>query len=173
LTFLHRSGGALAFQPEQSMVAIGSGGLFGRGLGRGLQKYFFLPDPHTDFILSILVEETGFLGLLALFLVTGFILSRVFILGYRCRSRFGELLCFGVGLQLLLAFLLHTAVCFGWAPTTGIPFPLVSFGGSALIANLLGLGLVMSVSRRRVETDPWSPASHPTWVRPTQARRMV
>ncbi len=173
MTFLKGDGGALAFQPEQSMVAIGSGGLFGRGLGHGLQKYFFLPDPHTDFILSILAEETGFFGLLVLFLVTGFILWRIFVLGHRCTSGFGELLCFGVGLHFLMAFLLHTAVCMGWAPTTGIPFPLVSFGGSALISNLLGVGLVLSVSRRRVEADPWIPAERFSWLRPEAARRRV
>lgn len=147
--FLSSLGGDPGFQAKQSMLAIGSGGLLGRGLGRGLQKYFFLPDPHTDFILSIVVEELGFLGLLALFLLTGFILLRIFLLGTRCSSRFGELLCYGVGLHMLLAFLLHTAVCLGWAPITGVPYPLVSFGGSALVANLIALGLVLSVSGRK------------------------
>jgi cell division protein FtsW len=148
--FLSAMHGDPAFQAKQSLLAIGSGGLWGRGLGQGLQKYFFLPDPHTDFILSILVEEMGFLGLLALFLLMGFIVLRVFVLGQRCASRFSALLCYGVALQMLLAFILHSAVCLGWAPTTGVPFPLVSFGGSALVANLIGLGLVLSVSGREV-----------------------
>lgn len=151
-SFLSGVDGALAYQADQSVLAIGSGGLIGRGLGRGLQKYFFLPDPHTDFILSIIVEEQGFIGLLVLFLLTGFILTRIFLLGSRCGSPFGEMICYGIGVQMLLAFLLHAAVCLGWAPTTGVPFPLISFGGSALVANLTGLGLVLSVVGRSDST---------------------
>ena len=88
-------------------------------------------------------------------------LLRIFLLGTRCSSRFGELLCYGVGLHMLLAFLLHTAVCLGWAPITGVPYPLVSFGGSALVANLIALGLVLSVSGRKASVlgprgDEWT-----------------
>lgn len=151
-SFLAGADGALAYQAEQSVMAIGSGGLIGRGLGGGMQKYFFLPDPHTDFILSIIVEEQGFIGLFVLFLLIGFILWRIFLLGSRCGSPFGEMICYGVGVQMLLAFLLHAAVCMGWAPTTGVPFPLISFGGSALVANLTGLGLVLSVAGRSDST---------------------
>ncbi len=171
LSFLKGGVGALGFQPEQSVVAVGSGGLFGLGWGKGLQKFFFLPDPHTDFILSIVAEEGGFVSLVLLFALTGFILWRVFLLGHRCESRFGELFCYGVGLQMLFGSLLHTAVCLGWAPTTGIPFPLVSFGGSALIANLLGLGLVLSVSSRRVEGRDRSESKALSLVRTPFARR--
>ncbi len=150
-SFLTEGGGDLAYQAHQSVLAIGSGGLFGRGIGEGLQKYFFLPDPHTDFILSIIVEESGFLGLLGLFALVGFILWRTFLMATRCPSLFGELLCCGIGLQMLLGFLAHGAVCLGWAPTTGVPFPLISFGGSALVAQLMGFGLVLSLSSRREE----------------------
>ena len=144
-----------SYQTSQSIVGIGSGGLTGLGLGQGMQKHFFIPDPHTDFILSIIGEELGFLGLAGVLLLSAWITARIFRVGRRSSSTFGELLAFGIGLQFLLAILLHTAVCLGWAPTTGVPFPLVSFGGSALIAYLIGLGLVLSVSRRqggRVET---------------------
>ena len=84
-----------------------------------MQKYFFLPDPHTDFILSIVVEELGFCGLMGIFLLSGAILLRIGILGRRCGSRFGELLCYGVGLQMLLAFLLLVSMCTIPDPATG------------------------------------------------------
>ena len=142
-------GGDRSYQVQQSILAIGSGGVLGRGLGAGMPKYFFLPDAHTDFILSIVVEELGFVGMVGLFLLLGFIVQRIFALGVRCSSRFGALLCYGVGFQILLSLLIHAAVCLGVAPTTGIPLPLVSFGGSALVANFVSLGLVLSITRRR------------------------
>jgi cell division protein FtsW len=149
LGFVNGLAGDLAFQAEQSIMAIGSGGLVGAGIGKGMQKYFFLPDPHTDFILSIFVEECGFVGLLILFLLVGFILFRIFALGSRAPKRLNELYCYGVGVQLLLAFILHAAVCMGLVPITGVPLPFVSFGGSALVANMWGMGLVLAASNGR------------------------
>ncbi len=148
LSSFAQGGGSLAYQAQQSVLTIGSGGLFGRGIGEGLQKYFFLPDPHTDFIMSILVEESGFVGMGVLFLLAGFVVARTFQTALRSQSPFGELLCYGVGLQMLLGMLAHAAVCLGWAPTTGVPLPLVSFGGSALVAQLMGFGLVLSIASR-------------------------
>ncbi len=162
------AGADAGYQSNQSLIGIGSGGLTGLGLGRGMQKHFFVPDPHTDFILSMIGEELGLLGLVCLFGLTAWITVRIFRIGRHSSSAFGELLAYGIGLQFLLAALLHSAVCLGLAPTTGVPYPLVSFGGSALIANLIGVGLVLSISRRqggRVEepeyrgsvllTEPW------------------
>ncbi|MFH1144605.1 MAG: FtsW/RodA/SpoVE family cell cycle protein [Candidatus Eisenbacteria bacterium] len=158
LGMLQSGEGDASFQTRQSLLGIGSGGWTGLGLGQGMQKHFFTPDPHTDFILSIIGEELGFVGLCALLVLSAWITARIFRVGRMASTRFGELLAYGVGLQFMLAALLHTAVCLGWAPTTGVPFPLVSFGGSALIANLIGLGLVLSVSRRqgaRIETEDY------------------
>lgn len=138
----------LGYQAYQSKLAVASGGLWGLGLGKGLQKYFFLPDPHTDFILSIVGEEAGLIGLFGLFALTSIVIARIFIIGRRSRGGFAELLAYGIGLQFMIAFLLHAAVCLVVAPTTGVPYPLVSFGGSALVANMMGIGLVLAVSRR-------------------------
>ncbi|MCK4414310.1 MAG: FtsW/RodA/SpoVE family cell cycle protein [Candidatus Eisenbacteria sp.] len=146
--FLGRGGSDPAYQVKQSIIGVGSGGLAGLGLGKGMQKNFFLPDAHTDFILSIITEELGLLGLVGLLLLTGIIVARIFLIGRRATSSFAGLLAYGIGIQVILASLLHAAVCLGWAPTTGVPYPLVSFGGSALVANLTGLGLVLAVSRR-------------------------
>lgn len=146
--FLEGLRGDPTYQVHQSILGIGSGGLSGMGLGHGMQKHFFLPDPHTDFILSIVGEELGFLGLLGLFALTAFIILRILLIGRRAGIVFGELIAYGVGLQFLFAFLLHAAVCVGWAPTTGVPYPLMSFGGSALLASLMAIGIVLSVSRR-------------------------
>ncbi|MBM3316588.1 MAG: FtsW/RodA/SpoVE family cell cycle protein [Candidatus Eisenbacteria bacterium] len=146
--FLEGLRGDPTYQVHQSILGIGSGGLTGMGLGRGMQKHFFLPDPHTDFILSIVGEELGLLGLLLLSSLTALIILRIFVIGRRSGVVFGELVAYGVGLQFLLAFLLHTAVCVGWAPTTGVPYPLMSFGGSALLASLTAIGIVLAVSRR-------------------------
>ncbi len=157
LGFVQGLDGAASYQARQSILGIGSGGLIGMGPGRGLQKHLFLPDPHTDFIMSIIGEELGFIGLLTLLLLTAVIAWRVFLVGRRAESRFGEHLAHGMALQFTLAFLLHAVVCVGWAPTTGVPYPLVSFGGSALIANMIGFGLVLAVSRRGVRAERTAP----------------
>jgi cell division protein FtsW (lipid II flippase) len=93
------------------------------------------------------------IGILALFALTAFMILRVFRIGQRSTGRFHGLLAYGVGLQFLIAFLLHAAVCLVVAPTTGVPYPLVSFGGSALVSNMMAIGLVLSVSRRSAR-DP-------------------
>jgi cell division protein FtsW len=135
------------WQLDQSLIAIGSGGWFGRGLGGGLQKYLFLPEAHTDFIFSILAEEIGFLGstlLLALFVL---LVWRGFRTAARATDPFASLLAAGLTVQLALYAVVNIAVATGLAPTTGLPLPFVSYGGSALLANLAAAGLLYRVSR--------------------------
>ena len=140
------------WQLDQSLIALGSGGLFGRGFGRGLQKFLFLPDPHTDFIFSIAGEEGGLL-------VTGAILIAYVLLlwqGYRTALRaadsFGALLAAGITTQIGLYAYVNIGVATGLLPTTGLPLPFLSFGGSALVVNLAAMGILLNVSRQAAET---------------------
>ncbi|HEY6865938.1 MAG TPA: putative lipid II flippase FtsW [Candidatus Eisenbacteria bacterium] len=134
------------WQLDQSLIAIGSGGWLGRGLGGGLQKYLFLPEAHTDFIFSILAEELGFLGATALFAALGALLWRGMRTTARATDRFHFLLAGGLTLQIGLYALVNLAVATGLAPTTGLPLPFVSYGGSALLANLAAAGLLFRIS---------------------------
>jgi cell division protein FtsW len=134
------------WQLDQSLIAIGSGGGLGRGLGAGLQKYLFLPEAHTDFIFSILAEELGFLGATVLIAVLGLLVWRGMRAAARAREPFAFLLASGLTLQIGLYALTNLAVATGLAPTTGIPLPFVSYGGSALLVNLLAAGLLYRVS---------------------------
>ena len=134
------------WQLDQSLIAIGSGGWLGRGLGGGLQKYLFLPEAHTDFIFSILAEELGFLGATALFAAIGMLLWRGMRTAARATDPFRFLLAGGLTLQIGLYALVNLAVATGLAPTTGLPLPFVSYGGSALLANLAAAGLLFRIS---------------------------
>ena len=134
------------WQLDQSLIAIGSGGWLGRGLGGGLQKYLFLPEAHTDFIFSILAEELGFLGATALFVALALLLWRGMRTAARATDPFLFLLAGGLTLQIGLYALVNLAVATGLAPTTGLPLPFVSYGGSALLANLAAAGLLFRIS---------------------------
>ncbi len=134
------------WQLDQSLIAIGSGGWLGRGLGGGLQKYLFLPEAHTDFIFSILGEELGFAGATALFATLALLLWRGLRVAARARDPFRFLLAGGLTLQIGLYALANLAVATGLAPTTGLPLPFVSYGGSALLVNLAAAGLLHRIS---------------------------
>jgi cell division protein FtsW len=138
------------YQFYQAMVALGSGGITGQGFGKGMQKFGFLPEPHNDFIFSMLGEEWGFLGvcvLVALFMA-------LVLVGYRVSRRapdtFGQLLALGCTNLIALQGLLHIGVGVGLLPTTGLALPLFSYGRSNLLVTLAALGILMSVAR---ETD--------------------
>lgn len=140
----------ISYQINQSLISLGSGGWFGVGLGSSKQKFAFLPMAHTDFIASIVGEELGLLGtllLLGAFLYLG-------ALGYRAARRapdpFGFLLASGLTTMVLVSALLNLGVATAALPTTGLPLPFISYGGTALIVQLAGMGIVMSVSRDAV-----------------------
>ena len=144
------TGKEVDYQLLQGITAIGSGGLFGCGLGNGLQKYFFLPFPHTDFILGIVGEEAGLLGITLLFACYALLIVMGIRTARHAPDRFGTLLVVGLIGNLALNVMLHSAVNLGMGPVTGVPLPFLSCGGSSLIANLAAIGIVLSVSRRSV-----------------------
>jgi cell division protein FtsW len=141
------------WQLDQSLIAIGSGGWLGRGLGGGHQKYLFLPEAHTDFIFSILAEELGFLGATVLFLTLAVYVVRGLRAAARSSDPFATMLAGGLVLQVGLYALVNLAVATGLAPTTGLPLPFVSYGGSALLANLAAAGVVFRVSAGNEERE--------------------
>jgi cell division protein FtsW len=141
------------WQLDQSLIAIGSGGWLGRGLGGGLQKYLFLPEAHTDFIYSILAEELGFVGSTALVLALGLLVWRGMRTTARATDPFAFLLAGGLTLQIGLYAIVNLAVATGLAPTTGLPLPFVSYGGSALLANLAAAGLLYRISAANAASD--------------------
>ncbi len=141
------------WQLDQSLIAIGSGGWLGRGLGAGLQKYLFLPEAHTDFIFSILGEELGFAGATLLLILFAVYLWRGMRAAARATDPFAQMLAGGITLQIGLYTLVNLAVATGLAPTTGLPLPFVSYGGSALLVNLAAAGLLYRVSSGNEENE--------------------
>ena len=135
------------FQVMQSLIAVGTGGVFGRGLMAGMQKLFFLPEPHTDFIYAVIGEELGLLGattVLACFAVIAWRGARIAV---RAHDPFGSFLALGVTAMIAVQALVNISVVLGLLPTKGIPLPLVSSGGSSLLVSLLGVGVLLNVSQ--------------------------
>lgn len=139
------------YQLTQSLIALGSGGLFGKGFGDGMQKYAFLPDPHTDFIFAIVGEEGGFVVAGLVLGAYVLLVSRAFAVAASHPDRFGSLVAAGLGLMFTVHVLLNVAVVTGLAPTTGLPLPFLSYGGSSLVVNLAAVGILLRLSAERVE----------------------
>jgi cell division protein FtsW len=149
LTFLDpwRDPLGAGFQVIQSMIAVGTGGIWGRGLMNGVQKLFFLPEPHTDFIYSVISEELGLIGATAVLLCFALITWRGLKVALRAPDTFGALLALGLTTMVAVQALFNISVALGLLPTKGIPLPFVSFGGSSLLINLLGMGILLNVSQ--------------------------
>lgn len=137
------------YQLEQARIAMGSGGLFGVGLGGGRQKFLFLPQPHTDFIFAVIGEELGFAGVAGLILLFVLFLYKGLNLAAKTEDAFGRYLGSSLVVMIFLYFLIHVGVSMGLLPTTGLPLPFISFGGSALTSNLLGIGILLNISRAK------------------------
>lgn len=135
------------YQLIQSLYGLANGNLFGVGLFNSRQKYRFLPFAESDFILSVIAEETGFFGVLALFLLIGFIVWRGFRIAARCGNFYGFLLAGGITLAFAVQSALNALVVSGCIPPTGLPLPLVSAGNTSLIVTMAGMGIVYGVSR--------------------------
>jgi cell division protein FtsW len=150
LTFLgiHHGSSALNWQVDQSLIALGSGGLFGRGLGHSEQKLSWLPDSYTDFIFSIVGEEGGLLLTLAVSGAFLFLALRGLKIAHDCSDRFGQLLGVGISASVFTYAALNMYVATGLFPVTGLPLPFLSYGGSALIVNAFSVGVMLNLSRR-------------------------
>ncbi len=135
------------FQVNQSLIAVGAGGVHGAGLGESSQKLFFLPAAHTDFIFAVVGEELGFLGCMALVAAFLILLWRGVRVALRAPDPFGAYLAAGITLSLVLQAFLNMGVVLGLLPTKGLPLPFVSYGGSSLLISLLAAGLALNVSQ--------------------------
>jgi cell division protein FtsW len=160
------------YQIQQSLIGIGSGGFFGLGLGAGREKLLFLPLSHSDFIFAVIAEELGFLRasiILGLFLL-------LFVLGLRISKNapdtFGKLLAFALTVNIFVNALLHIGIVLGMLPTSGLPLPFVSFGGSSLLGNFIAVGMLLNISMNsRKERDEdyyrrgWNRGASLSWDR--------
>jgi len=135
------------FQIIQSLIAVGTGGVFGRGLMGGVQKLFFLPEPYTDFIYAVISEELGLVGATAVLLCFCVITWRGLRTAIRAPDRFGALLAIGLTMMVAFQAFVNISVVLGVLPTKGIPLPFVSAGGSSLLINLVGMGILLNISQ--------------------------
>ena len=139
------------YQIIQSQIAVGTGGVLGQGLMAGVQKLFYLPHPHTDFIYAVIAEETGLLGASVVLLCFGVILWRGLGVAAAAPDRFGAFLALGITTMVTFQAFFNISVVLGLLPTKGIPLPFVSAGGSSLLINLLAMGILLSVSQHTSE----------------------
>ena len=135
------------WQTRNSLYAIGSGGLWGLGLGQSRQKYLYLPEPQNDFVFAIVCEELGLIGAIIILLIFALLVWRGITLSLRAKDKFGKLLGIGLTAQIGLQVILNILVITDWLPNTGISLPFFSYGGSSLIMLLSQMGLVLSISR--------------------------
>ncbi len=143
----------VGFQIIQSFLALGSGGLFGVGLGRSQQKLFFLPESHTDFIFAIIGEELGFVGAAAVLLLFAVFIFSGMVIVFRSKDLFTQLVSLGLVCLIGLEVVINIGVSTGALPTKGLSLPFISYGGSALIANMVVLGLLWNISRQALERE--------------------
>lgn len=135
------------YQANQSLIAIGSGGVFGRGLMDGIQKLYYLPEAHTDFIYAVIGEEIGLVGTTLLLVCFACIAWRGFRIALLAPDRFGSLLALGITMVVVLQALLNISVVTAMLPTKGIPLPFVSNGGSSLLISMIGMGVLLNISQ--------------------------
>jgi cell division protein FtsW len=135
------------FQIIQSLIAVGTGGMWGRGLMNGVQKLFYLPEPHTDFIYSVIAEELGLVGATVVLACFCIVTWRGLRIAVRAPDSFGAFLALGLTTMVAVQAFENISVVLGMMPTKGIPLPFVSAGGSSLLINLMGMGILLNVSQ--------------------------
>ena len=139
------------WQTLQGLRAIGSGGFFGLGLGNSRQKYSYVSEPQNDFIYTIVCEELGFVGALAVIVLFGILVWRGYVIAMRSPDRFASLVAIGISSKIALQVILNIAVVTNSIPNTGIALPLFSYGGTAMIVQLVELGTLLAISRYTLE----------------------
>ena len=133
------------YQIIQSKIAVGSGGIFGKGFLQGSQSYLdYLPEKHTDFIFTLFSEEFGFVGSIVLLLIYVLIIYRITLIGIRAKDNFAKLYCFGFATSFFVYVAVNMSMVLGLVPIVGAPLPIMSYGGSAMLSMMIGLGIVMS-----------------------------
>ena len=145
-----RASSRATYQLHQSFYALGPGGILGRGLGDSIQKLFYLPESHTEFIFAIVGEEIGFVGALLVVSLYGILLWRGTRIALRAPDPFGAYASMGITFVIVSQAAVNLGVVVGLLPTTGVPLPFISFGGSSLVTTLLGIGIVLGISRYQV-----------------------
>jgi len=138
--------GNKGFQIIQSLLSFGSGGTFGVGIGDGMQKLFYLPEPHTDFILSVIAEESGFVGVATIILLFAALIVRGFIVAFRAPDLFGTLLAAGLTMILAMGVFINIAGVMGLIPLKGLTLPFLSYGGTSLVMSLVTVGILLNIS---------------------------
>ena len=141
------------FQIIQSLIAVGTGGIWGKGLMNGVQKLFYLPEPHTDFIYSVIAEELGLAGASVVLLCFCVVTWRGLRVALRAPDTFGALLALGLTTMVAIQAFVNISVVLGMMPTKGIPLPFVSAGGSSLVINLVGMGILLNVSQHTTPAE--------------------
>ena len=147
LTFLNPDRDPLGagYQIIQSKIAVGSGGIFGKGFLKGTQSYLeFLPEKHTDFIFTLFSEEFGFVGSAILLIVYAIIIYRIVVIGATSRSYFAKIFCYSFGAAIFVFITINMSMVLGLVPIVGSPLPILSYGGSSMLATMIGFGIVMS-----------------------------
>ena len=139
----------LGFQIIHSFMAIGSGGIFGVGLGNSKQKLFYLPEPHTDFIFSVVAEELGLMGITVVVILFGMVITRGIKIALNATDLYSSYLAMGISSFFGLQVLINMGVVMGLLPTKGLTLPLISYGGSSLVLSLLGIGILLNISTKR------------------------
>lgn len=134
----------------QSLYAIGAGGIFGVGFGHSVQKLYYLPFQHTDFIFSVICEELGFFGAIIIIGLFATLAWRGFTIAFNCPSRFGQMMAFGITAAITLQAAINISVTTGLMPVTGVTLPLISYGGSSMIITLAMIGILLNISRYRL-----------------------
>jgi len=142
------------YQINQAQIALGSGGITGHGLGLSYQKLFYLPQQHTDFILSIIGEELGFIGAMVVVLLFFFLMWHGKKIAENTEDRFGSLLAIGITLMIVIQAVINIAVVTALLPTKGISLPFISYGGSGLLVFMFSLGILVNIARQSERKNP-------------------